>query len=247
MKKKLIAVLTLSTIALMYYAFNVYQNKQAEEELRACIIEILKDNTSENITVETKGRGKFPILTGHSNPFKKNKIIKNINKSCDVIEIEDFISDFKHINNHPFINFSIDAFNNIITIKGAFNNQQEFQQVLKIFNDAMPKMQIQHDVKINEQIKSTDIALDMALLLPSIKSIRVAEISINEGILRLNGIIRDPITEERTLQILHQLFDDKYNIINELQQVNDQKEPDKIDIEPPSIPKIEIPKLDIKN
>ncbi len=245
MRRFVTIIFIISTIIIIYLAYNFYHNKQAEDELKVCIDEILKNNASDNITVETKGRGKFPLLSGNTSKYNKDKIIKNINRLCQVNEIQDFINDLNIIkDNNSYIDFSIDSFNNIITIKGAFNNQEEFDQALKSFNDVLPNMQIQHDVKIDNEIKSADIALDMALLLPSIKSIRVAEISIKNGKLNLNGIIRDPVIEEKTLQLLHQLFDDKYTIINELQQVIDNTEKYEIEIEPPSIPKFKLPKLD---
>lgn len=245
MKKSFLILLILVTSSSLYLAYNFYQKKQAENELKTCIENILMKHEISNISVITNNRGKSPILTGASNKFTKNKVLNDINKSCQVHEIQDLIEKLNiPTNNNAFINFRIDAFNNVITIKGAFNNQKEFDDILKSFNDTFLTMSIQHDVGIDSKTNPTDFALDMTLLLPSIETIRVADISIKDDKLILNGIVRDQSTELQTLQTLHQLFDDKYSIVNELLQVTDKSERNEIKIDPLPMPKLQLPQLD---
>jgi Zn-dependent metalloprotease len=220
--KKITLVTLIAVIGLLAYI--LFFNGSSEAENNQCINNILMASNNHALIIETKNRGNTPILKGTASMKNKTNIIKLIREQCGPIEIQDFIEIINEVPSKlPFISFEIDNVNSIIIIDGMVNNTLEASTIIDSFNNAFidqnKTFTIKHDIKSNDAIKPAELDLSITLLMPSIKLIQMAKVSIKDNTLTLKGLVRDKLREKETIDILEALFADELFIINQLEPV----------------------------
>lgn len=122
-----------------------------------------------------------------------------------------------------WIDFSIDDYNDTISIYGILGNQHELERIIVNFSDAQPEKIIKHDVSINESVKSTDFALNLLLILSSISNVKTAEIKFNAKQMTIKGIVLNAKAQILTIKNLRNIFNGDINIVNNLELVFEEE------------------------
>jgi len=181
---------------------------------------ILNSQAESDVFSETQGRGKYPILNGSATAQSRKEIIESISRQCQLVEIQDFIEVTDNPNKSvAYINFSIDEANALVSIKGVVKNKKLRDATLQSFTDAIANKTITENIKINPRVKKEDFSMTITLLLASIDSIKLSNITLKNKQIIIKGLVRDKHREAETINTLKQLFADDFTLINELERV----------------------------
>ncbi|MBL4772562.1 MAG: hypothetical protein JKX98_02840 [Alcanivoracaceae bacterium] len=216
-KKKITLIISLLTVILIGI-YILTNNTNTEKYIALCVNEILNKAEISSIQIETKNRGKSPILKGVTSKKKKDLVLKLLDSQCGVVEFQDFIEVKTKIEKvEAWLNFKIDNVNNIITVSGQVGSQTELHEILNSF--ATNDKSITHSLSINKQIPTIDFAIDVTLIMASIENIKLADISISSSEIILKGLVRDQIRENETISKLERIFFAEKTINNQLELV----------------------------
>lgn len=231
MSKK-ITFLSLIAIVTGLVVFFFAKDSYMENQLNQCISSTLAKKGIETIQITTKDRGKKPILKGNLNLSQKDILFEFLNQQCNIEEIQDFINISTPIKPiYSTLNFQIDHVNNVINISGIANNQNQIDNILSSFETAiqnnMPSnltnsetpWTLSPDITINNQANVIDFSIAITLLFSAIDNIKLTDISIKNNLLTLNGLVRDQVSKNETINKIEQLFSDEYTIVNQLETV----------------------------
>lgn len=236
-------ILVLLVFIISLLTFVVFKSWHEETQLTNCIQKTLNSQQIVNIEATIKNRGQKPILSGKLTQEKKDTLLNAINNQCEVTEIQDFIEIIEPpVTIASSLNFKIDYVNNTINVSGLVNNQQQIDNILNSFKNAIKDnfppsdldWTLAHDISMDNNSQKFDFDIHITLLFTAIHNIKLADITLEKNQLILKGIVRDQIREKETLSKIKRLFDDKYTIINQLELVIKLK---------PDIPGIRFEKL----
>ena len=239
MGKKLFIALVLISIAFFFY-----WSMGTEKRISNCIDKLIADNNLQNITSKTQNRGKFPILEGELTKEQHKHLISQIQQTCDVAEVQDFIKVVE--NEAPLfaeLNIQIDSFNHIIYLRGVVNDKREHDDIIENVMAVSPDYTLSHQIYIDDRVKKIEFAENIALLIPAISEIKYSDITVSENQVILKGLIRDKIRFDETMSQLNELLADNFEIINQLELGIETE----IEIENLEFEKPELPELDFRN
>lgn len=219
--KKLLILFILTALA--FSAGFVFMGK-SESEIAGCINSILDSSKDHSLYIETKNRGDSPLLKGKAQKKNKEAIINLIQQKCGALNLQDLVDDDSHTQiNTPSLSFEMDNVNYIIEINGLVKSKKEADNIIvsfdNAFNDKQQTYTIKHDIRSDRAIAKSELDVFVTLLIPSITNVQLAQISIKNNQLIINGLVRDSTREQQTIDQLTALFAEDLQIINQLELV----------------------------
>ena len=183
-----------------------------------CVDAILNQN--EIYTVLAEKNNDLLKLSGSLSEQEKEHLIKLINSSCQIEKFYDEITTYKA--KHPtiaWINFSVDNVNQLVEIHGVVSSQLEIRHVTEIIKNSYPQKKIINDLSTNYGLGKSDFAENISLILATVGSIQLLDISLKNNELIIKGLARDSYRANQTMHKLHALFDGELKITNQLDAV----------------------------
>lgn len=206
-------------ITLGVFIVNFFYPWNDEKLAKNCVSQILAQNRINGILlISNKNQ---IILNGQVNKSTKTKIKSLSFTQCGKTKIIDELTLSDNINKHQaWVQFEIDKVNDLILVHGKVKNQTQIKEILTIFAKNFPYMKLVHDIDLDVLInRNNPLSNHLTYLLPSIDSIKVAQIKLTENTLLLKGLVRDVNSEYLVINTLKRIFTDEVKIKNNLEKV----------------------------